>query len=141
MLEIKFLSVISLANMLSHAAGFLVVLLVVVLLWKAFYFDVVPFVYFLFSFHCPRSYISKDIALAYVWDFAAYGFLKIFMVSHLMFKSFIYFEFIFVLCSFCVVRWWCSFIFFTCICPIFPTPFIEETILTPLYVLASFVKY
>ena len=51
------------------------------------------------------------------------------MVSWLTFKSLIYFEFFLV----CGVSWWSSFIFFfACICPVFPTP---------LYVLASFVKY
>ena len=31
------------------------------------------------------------------------------------------------------------FFFFACGCPVFPTPFIEETVLSPLYVLGSFV--
>ena len=30
--------------------------------------------------------------------------------------------------------------FFTCSCPVFPAPFIEETIFSPLYIFASFVK-
>ena len=29
---------------------------------------------------------------------------------------------------------------FTCSCPVFPAPFIEEAIFAPLYILASFVK-
>ena len=28
---------------------------------------------------------------------------------------------------------------FTCSCPVFPTPFIEEIVLSPLYILYSFV--
>ena len=30
--------------------------------------------------------------------------------------------------------------FFTCSCPVFPAPFIEEAVFTPLYILAPFVK-
>jgi len=30
---------------------------------------------------------------------------------------------------------------FTCTCPVFPAPFIEEAVFAPLYILASFVKY
>ena len=29
--------------------------------------------------------------------------------------------------------------FFTCSCPVFPAPLIEETVFSPLYILASFV--
>ena len=29
---------------------------------------------------------------------------------------------------------------FTCSCPVFPPPFIEEAVFAPLYILASFVK-
>ena len=29
---------------------------------------------------------------------------------------------------------------FTCSCPVFPAPFIEEAVFAPLYILASFVK-
>ena len=32
-------------------------------------------------------------------------------------------------------------LFFTCSCPVFPAPFIEEALFAPLYILASFVKY
>jgi len=30
---------------------------------------------------------------------------------------------------------------FTCSCPVFPAPFVEEAVFVPLYILASFVKY
>ena len=67
MLEIKPLSVVTIANMFSHTVGFLVVLLMVSFaVKKAFYFDVVAFVYFLFSFHCPRGSLSEEVLLAYV---------------------------------------------------------------------------
>ena len=58
------------------------------------------------------------------------------MVSSLTFKSLIHFEFILV---YGVRGGLVS--FFACIFSIFPTPFIEETVFTPMYVLDSFVKY
>ena len=62
---------------------------------------------------------------------------RTFMVSWLIFKCFIHFEFIFVY----GVSWWSSFIFFACSCPGLPTPFVEEAIFTPFYASAPFVKY
>ena len=62
---------------------------------------------------------------------------RTFMVSWLIFKSFIHLEFIFVY----GVSWWLSFIFFACSCPDLPTPFVEEAIFAPFYAPASFVKY
>ena len=38
------------------------------------------------------------------------------------------------------VRKCSNFYSFTCICPVFPAPFIEEAVFAPLYILASFVK-
>ena len=61
---------------------------------------------------------------------------KGFIVSGLMFRYLIHFEFIFV----CGVRKHSNFHSFTCSCPVFPTPFIEEAVFAPLYILASFVK-
>ena len=40
-----------------------------------------------------------------------------------------------------VVRWWSTIHCFACLCQIFPSPFIEESIFMSFYVLASFVKY
>ena len=63
---------------------------------------------------------------------------RTFMVSSLIFKSFIHFEFILVY----GVSWWSSFFFnFACTSPVLPTPFIEETIFTQLFAHASFVEY
>ena len=59
-----------------------------------------------------------------------------FIVSGLMFRSLIHFEFIFVY----GVKKCSSFIFFMCSCPAFTAQLIEETVLSPLYILASFVK-
>ena len=60
---------------------------------------------------------------------------RTFMVSGLIFKSFIHCVFIFVH----GVSWWLSFIL--CMtCPDLPTPFVEEAILLP-FVPAPCVKY
>ena len=59
---------------------------------------------------------------------------KSFIVSGLTFRSLIHFEFIFV---YGVRR--CS-NSFTCSCPVFQAPFIEETVFAPFCILASFVK-
>ena len=59
---------------------------------------------------------------------------KSFTVSGHIFRSLIHFEFIFVY----GVRKGSN--LFTCSCPVFPAPFIEEAVFAPLYILASFVK-
>ena len=62
------------------------------------------------------------------------------VVLSLIFKSLIHFEFIFVY----DIRRWSRVLFwgfFACIYPIFPTPFIKQTIIASLYVFASFVTY
>ena len=58
-----------------------------------------------------------------------------FIVSGLTFRSLTHFEFISVYSvgSFLIHS-------FTCNCPVFPAPFIEEAVFAPLYILASFVK-
>ena len=61
---------------------------------------------------------------------------KSFIASGLTFRSLIHFEFIFVY----GVRKCSNFIFFTCSCPVFPAPFIEETVFAPFVYSASFVK-
>ena len=61
---------------------------------------------------------------------------RTFMVSKLIFKSFIHLEFIFVY----GVSWWSSFIFFARSCPDLPTPFVEEVIFTAFYTSAPFVE-
>ena len=60
---------------------------------------------------------------------------KSFIVSGLILRSLIHFEHIFVY----GVRECSNFIFFTCSCPVFQAPLIEETVFPPLYSLASFV--
>ena len=62
------------------------------------------------------------------------------VVSGLTFRSLIYFELIFVYGNFCI---WCrilvQFHSFARSWSVFPTPFIEETVLYPLYILDFFV--
>ena len=61
------------------------------------------------------------------------------MLSCLPFESLIHFEFIFV----SDVRWrrGVQFHSFAYACPISPTPLIEDTVLSPLSILSSLVKY
>ena len=61
---------------------------------------------------------------------------KSFIVSGLMFRSLIHFEFIFVY----GVRKCSRFHSFTSGCPDFPAPLVKEIVFYPLYILASFVK-
>ena len=56
-----------------------------------------------------------------------------FVVSGLTFRFLIHFEFIFVYGVSALIS-------FTYYCLVFPAPVIEVTVLTPLYILASFVK-
>ena len=62
---------------------------------------------------------------------------RTFLVSWLIFKSFIHLEFIFVYSVKSLVQ----FPFLTCGCPDLPTPFVEEAIVTPFYASSPFVKY
>ena len=59
---------------------------------------------------------------------------KSFIVSDLTFRSLIHFEFIFV---YGVREFLIS--FFSCICPVFSEPFIEETVFLPSDITVSFV--
>ena len=61
---------------------------------------------------------------------------RTFMVSHLIFKSCIYFEFILVYGTS-----WCSGFFFASTCPDLPISFIEEALFSPFYAPALFIKY
>ena len=60
---------------------------------------------------------------------------KSFIVSGLTFRSLIHFEFIFV----CGVRECANFILLHVAAPVFPAPLTEETVFSPLYIIASFV--
>ena len=63
-----------------------------------------------------------------------------FMVSGLMFRSLTHFELVFVYGYIFVLRYiMVQFRDFACGCPVFPIPFIEDTIFCLLYILGSFV--
>ena len=59
-------------------------------------FKQVPLVYFCFYLLYSRRWVTEDLAVIYVIECSAYVFLYEFLVSGLMFRSLIHFEFIFV---------------------------------------------
>ena len=63
---------------------------------KSFKFNQVPLVYFCFYFRYSRRWVIEDLALIYVIECSAYVSSKSFIVFGLIFRSLIYFEFIFV---------------------------------------------
>ena len=77
----------------------------------------------------------EDLALIYGIVCSKFS-SKSFIVSVLTFRSLIHFEFIFVY----GVRKCSNFILLHVSSPVFPSPFIEEAVFVPLYILASFVK-
>ena len=81
----------------------------------------------------PLGDRSKNILWQYVIECSMFC-SRSFTVSGLTFRSLIHFEFIFV----CCVRECSDLILLHIRCPVFPTPCIEETIFSPLYILASF---
>ena len=97
---------------------------------QGFRYYVVPLIYFFFYCFCLQHQIKEIVIKTYVNGITA----RNFMVSGLMFKSLTHFELIFV---YSVKSQ--SFHFLIYGCAVFPTPFIEETVLSPLYILGSFV--
>ena len=101
-LEINPLSVVWFAIIFSHSEGCLFTLHIVSFAYsffccaKAFKFNQVPLVYFGFYFHYSRKWVIEDLALIYVIKCSAYFSSKSFIVSGLIFRSLIHFEFIFV---------------------------------------------
>ena len=78
-----------------------------------------------FCFPCPRRYIRKSITKRNVRVYCLCFLLALwFWVFHLSLSS--------ILSLYGVRRW--SFHFFVCICPIFPTLFIEYAVFIPLHV-------
>ena len=104
---------------------------------EAFYFDEVSFVYsFLMSLALGNISVKiffQGISEIFLPIFSS----RTFMVPwHIIFKSFIHLELIFVY----GVSWWSSFFFFSflffffaCSCEDLPAPFVEEAIFTPFY--------
>ena len=89
---------------------------------EAFYFNIVPFVYFYFI-SLAWGDICKKILLKPMWAYAMF-YSRNFVVSCFTFKFLIHVELIFVYYMIGVL--FCS---FACGCPVFPTLFIEETVL------------
>ena len=132
-LEIRPLSEVSLANMISHTVGSLFILMLFSLAMKKL-LNLMTSHLFILSF---MSLALGDMSVRMLLHGMSEIFLPIFssrtfMVLRLIFKSFIHLEFI---------VYGTSFIFFACSCPDLPTPSVEEAVLAPFYAPASFVKY
>ena len=106
------------------------------LLCKNFLVWCSPICLFYLLFPLPKKVYQKKLLLQEISEILLPMFSSwIFMVLSLTFKSLIHFEFFLVY----DVRRLFSFSF-AYSCPIFPAPFIEETIFTPLYACVPFVK-
>ena len=101
---------------------------------KAFEFKV-PFVYFCFYFYSSGRWIKKDVSVIYVRECLPILSSPGFIVSGLTSRSLIHFELI----SVYGFKEWSIFFFFTCGCPVFPAPFVEEIIFPTLCSLVFFV--
>ena len=100
---------------------------------KSFQCDIILFAYLFFLFPLPKEVYQKKYCYEKCQIFLLPMFTsKSFTVLRLTFKSLIHVELILVF----GVRRWSSFIF-ACICPISSTSFIEQTVFTPLFILAS----
>ena len=134
-LEIKFLSGVSLANMFSHTVGSLFILVLFSLAMQKLFILLKSHLFILSFMSLALEDISVKILLCEISEI----FLPMFssrtlMVSQLIFKSFIHLEFL------CV--WYklvLKFHFFSCSCPALLTPFVEEAIFAPFYAAAPFV--
>ena len=63
---------------------------------NAFKFNQVPLVYFCFDFHDSRRWVIEDLALVYVIECSALFSSKSFILSGLILRSLIHFEYVFV---------------------------------------------
>ena len=96
-LEIKPLSKVSLANMFSHTVGSLFILLMVSLaMEKLFYLMLSHLFIFSFVFLALGDTLAKILLCGMCEILLPMFSTRTFMVSQLIFKSFIYFEFILV---------------------------------------------
>ena len=109
-LEIKLLSEVSLANMFSHTVGSLFILILFSLDMQKL-FILMRSHLFIFSFMSPAlgDILVKILLCGIAEIFLPMFSCRTFIVSLLIFKSFIHLEFIFV----CGVSWWSGFIFCT----------------------------
>ena len=143
-LEIKPLSDVSLANMFSDTLGSLLILMLFSLAMQKLFIFMRTHLFILSFMALALGDVSLRMLLRGVSEiFLPMFSSRTFMVSQLIFKSFIHLEFIFVY----RVSWWSRFfffflsLFFACSCPGLPTPFIEEAIFTPFCASALFVEY
>ena len=112
---------------------------------EAFYFDEVLFVNLPFM-SLALGDISAKILLCGISEiFLSIFSSRTFMISQLIFKSFVHLVFIFVYgVSWGVkflLHFLCCFFFFACSCPDLLIPFVEEAIFTPFYASFPFVEY
>ena len=136
--EIRPLSEVSLANMFSHTVGSLYILLMFSLAVQKLFILMKSHLFILSFMSLALGDILVKILVHGISEISLPIFSsRTFMISQLIFKSFVHLEFIFVY----GVSWYSSFIFFACSCPDLPTPFVEEAIFTPFYAFAPFVKY
>ena len=138
-LDIKPLLDILFASIFSPSVGSLFLLLIVFfVVHKLFSLMWPQSVSFCFYFSCLRRHIQKKLLRPISRCILPMFSFRIFMFLSLTLKSLIHFEFTFVY----GVRKCSNLILLHVLnsCPVFPRPFIEEVIFSPLYILASFVK-
>ena len=134
-LEIKPLWVPSFANIFSHSIGCLFILFMVSFVAQKLLSLIRSHLFFFAFVSITLGDGSKKTLLWFMSKSVLPTFFsRSSIVSGLTFRSLIYFKFIFVY----GVRKCSKFHSFTCSCPVFPAPLIEETGFSPLYMLASF---
>ena len=118
------------ANIFSHPVGCLFILLLDSFALQKL-FSLFESLLLLLLVSDPKKIITKTG----VKELTTYVFFQSYMVSGLMFKSLIHFKLIFCVC--CKIVDQCHSL--ACGCPGVLTPFIGVTVLSPLYILGSFV--
>ena len=106
---------------------------------KAFEFNWVPFVYFCLYFHYWRRLIQKKDCCYSCQSVLPMFSSRSFMVSGLIFRFLIHFEFILYYLLYMMLECSNYYIPLHVANPVFPAPLIKETIFSPLYIIASFV--
>ena len=134
----KPLSDVSLANVFSHMVSYLFILMMVSLAMHQLFILMQSHLFVLSCISLAVEDVLAKILLCRISEiFLPMFSSRTFMVLHIMFKSFIHFEFILVY----GVSWWSGFIFFACMISDLPAPLVEEAIFTPFYASIPLVKY